>query len=34
MDFGTMHSRSMAKVFDGLESLLTATRGGEEEAQP
>lgn len=26
MDFGTMHSRSMAKVFDGLESWLMATR--------
>jgi ribosome-associated toxin RatA of RatAB toxin-antitoxin module len=31
IDFGKMHSRSMVKVFDDLESWLTTTRGGEGE---
>jgi hypothetical protein len=34
LDFGKMHSRSMTKVFDGLESWLTTTKGGEEEPMP
>ena len=34
MDFGKMHSRSMAKVFDGLESWLRARRSSAEGPKP
>jgi ribosome-associated toxin RatA of RatAB toxin-antitoxin module len=34
MDFGKMHSRSMGKVFDGLEGWLSARRSSAEGAKP
>jgi hypothetical protein len=34
MDFGKMHSRSMAKVFEGLEEWLRARRASAGGTQP
>jgi ribosome-associated toxin RatA of RatAB toxin-antitoxin module len=34
LDFGKLHSRSMEKVFDGLEGWLRATRSSAEGAKP
>lgn len=34
LDFGNMHSRSMVKVFDGLESWLKARRSSADAAKP